>query len=147
VDCCLPYFRQQLITCLQCAHCTLPPPPLRAPCLLLSFALFLWDGGHSVQRAMLVYPRGSCGNTECHVFAHLLVCISQAGALLFSQCNVVWRSFVQAGGSECQNFASSSWFFSAKCGSSISANFLIYRAHYLLPPSSHHLGSLLHYSF
>jgi hypothetical protein len=39
-------------------------------------------------------------------FAHQLVCISQAGleqasgstgALLFSQCNMVWRSFVQTG--------------------------------------------------
>jgi hypothetical protein len=43
--------------------------------------------------SMLVYPRHSCGNTVCRLFAHLLVCISQAGleplsggagALLFS---------------------------------------------------------------
>jgi hypothetical protein len=29
--------------------------------------------------AMPVYPRGGCGSTTCHLFAHLLVCISQAG--------------------------------------------------------------------
>jgi hypothetical protein len=46
-----------------------------------------------------------------------------AGALLFSQCNVAWRSFVQAGGSGCRSFASSWFFFSAKCGSSISVKF------------------------
>jgi hypothetical protein len=58
-----------------------------------------------------------------------MVWISQAGlelascgtgALPFSQCIVVWRSFVQAGGS---GFDSSWWFFSAKCGSSIQQNF------------------------
>jgi hypothetical protein len=30
----------------------------------------------SVQGAMLVYPRGSCGDTKCCLFAHLLVCVS-----------------------------------------------------------------------
>jgi hypothetical protein len=67
-----------------------------------------------------------------------LACISQAGlkpasggagALLFSQCNMAWRSFVWAVGSGCQSSDSSWWFFSAKCGSSISAKFLIYGAH------------------
>jgi hypothetical protein len=66
----------------------------------------------------------------------LLVCISQAGlelassgaeVLLFSQCNVMWRSFVQAGGLGCQSFASW-WVFSAMCGCSVSAIFLICRA-------------------
>jgi hypothetical protein len=56
---------------------------------------------------MLVYPRGGCGDTTCHLFAHLLVCIAQAGlepasvstgALLVSLRNMAWRSFVQAGG-------------------------------------------------
>jgi hypothetical protein len=69
--------------------------------------------------------------------AHLLVCwmspsrlgagVCGMGALLFSQCNMVWRSFVQAGGSGCQIFYSSLCSFSAKCGSSVSARFLIYR--------------------
>jgi hypothetical protein len=36
---------------------------------------------------------------------------------------------VQAGGLRCWSFASSWWFFSAKCGSSLSARFLIYGVH------------------
>jgi hypothetical protein len=32
-----------------------------------------------VQGAILIYPRSGCGDTACHLFAHLLVCISQAG--------------------------------------------------------------------
>jgi hypothetical protein len=35
-----------------------------------------------------------------------------AGALLVSQCNVAWRSFVWAGDSGCQRFAFSWCFFS-----------------------------------
>jgi hypothetical protein len=34
----------------------------------------VWGGGQSTQKAMLVYPSGSCGNTSCRLFAHLLVC-------------------------------------------------------------------------
>jgi hypothetical protein len=126
---------------LQCAQST-PPPLLRVAFQLLVYCsvvfFFLQDGGQSFQGAMLVYASGSCGNTTCRLFAHLLVCVSQAalelasggtGALLFSQCNVAWRTFVQTGGSGCWSFASSWWVFSAKCGSSISAKFLIYRAH------------------
>jgi hypothetical protein len=94
----------------------LAPPPfsgaLRAPhppsavcsfsglCLLFSLFVCLFvlqGGGQSVQEAMLVYPKGSCRNTAYCLFAHLLVCISQAGlelasgaagVLLFSQCNM-----------------------------------------------------------
>jgi hypothetical protein len=174
VDYYLPYFRQQLITCLLsafvywkftwtsascpspfssaaacqlstfpgfvywkflqrsapcssplpwCTQCTLPPL-LHIPFQLLAYysvflgflCVFLQGRGQSFQQAMLVYPRVSCGNTECRLFAHLLVCISQAGlelasggtgALLFFQCNMAWRSFVQARGSGCQSFASS----------------------------------------
>jgi hypothetical protein len=78
--------------------------------------VFLWGGNQSVQGAMLVYPRGGYGGTACHLFDNLLISISQAdlelasggtGTLLVSQCNVVWRSFVWAGGSVCQSFASS----------------------------------------
>jgi hypothetical protein len=94
--------------------------------------------GQSVQGATLVYPRGSCGSTTCRLFAYLLVCISQADlelvtgnaeALLVSQCNMAWRSLLWAGGLGCQGFASSWWFFPAKCGSSVSGRFLIYKAH------------------
>jgi hypothetical protein len=165
VNCYLPYFRQQLITCLLsaiyfCRLCLLKvhvefsylplfPSPVGSEHPALSVAcpfqflvyysvFFLWGGSQSVQGAMLVYPRRSCGNTACRLFAHLLVCFSQAGlepasvsvgALLVSQCNMARRSFVQAGVSECQSFASSWWFFSAKCGSSIPARFLIYGSH------------------
>jgi hypothetical protein len=79
---------------------------------------------------------------ECHVpllYSPVsLLDISQAGlepasggmgALLFSQFNVAWSSFVPAGGSECESFDASWWFCSAKCGYSISAKFLIYGAH------------------
>jgi hypothetical protein len=73
------------------------------PCVLFSFVFFFSVGWGSVcPGVMLVYPRGRCGNTTCCLFAHLLVCISQAGlvlvsgderALLFSQCDMVWRGF------------------------------------------------------
>jgi hypothetical protein len=69
----------------------LAPPPfsdaLRAPrpsavcsfsvlCLLFSWFFFFvaGGGGQSVQGAMLVYPKGGCGNTTWCLFAHLLVC-------------------------------------------------------------------------
>jgi hypothetical protein len=64
--------------------------------------------------------------------------VSQAGlepasggvaAILFSQCNVAWRSFPQARGSGCRSFDSPCFFISAKCGSSVSAMFWSLRAH------------------
>jgi hypothetical protein len=92
--------------------------------------LFL-QGVQSAQGAMLVYPRDGWGNTAwCLVFTCCLLNVSQgglesasgsAGALLFSQCNVASRSFVQAKGSGC--------LISAKYVSSVSARFFIYRAH------------------
>jgi hypothetical protein len=109
-------------------------PTLSAACtfqFLVYYSVFLWGWGQSVP-VMLVYPRGGCGNIACHLFAHLLVCVSQAdlelvsggmGALRFSQCNVVWKSFVCAGGSGCQSFASSWCFFPAKCGSTSEQDF------------------------
>jgi hypothetical protein len=122
----------------------LPPSPVRwEPCplccslfqFLIYYSVFLGGRGQSVQGTMLVYPKGGCGSTVCRLFAHLLVCVSQAGlelasshsgALLVSQYNIVWRSFVWAGD---QGFASSWWFFPTECGSSILARFLIYRGH------------------
>jgi hypothetical protein len=106
--------------------------------------IFLQDRESVCLGAVLVYPRGGCGSTTGHLFAYLLICISQAGlelasgsigALLISQCNMAWRSFVQPGGSGCQCFAYSWWFFSAKCGSSISARFFICGDHtvYFIP--------------
>jgi hypothetical protein len=125
---------------LWCTQCTLPLllHVLFSSLFIIELFFFFQGRGQSSQGAMLIYPRGSCGNAACCLFAHLLFCISQAdlepvsgsaGALLLSQCNVAWRSFVQAGGSGCQSFYYSWWFFSAKYGSTISANFLIYGAH------------------
>jgi hypothetical protein len=45
----------------------------------LFIILFLWGKGQTVHGALLVYSRGGCGKTACHLFTHLLVCISQAG--------------------------------------------------------------------
>jgi hypothetical protein len=42
---------------------------------------------------------------------------------------VAWGSFVWVAGLGCLGYASSWWFFSAKCGSSIPTRFLIYGAH------------------
>jgi hypothetical protein len=98
------------------------------------FVLFFCRGGsQSAQGAMLVYFRCGWENTP---WCLVLTCWSTEcltsrlglGALLFSQCNLVWRSFPQAVGSGCQSFNSSWCFISAKCGSSISAIFLIYGA-------------------
>jgi hypothetical protein len=63
---------------LQCAQST-PPPLLSFPFYFLVyysvFCLFVLRGrGQSVQGALLIYPRGGCGITVCHLFAHLLVC-------------------------------------------------------------------------
>jgi hypothetical protein len=131
-----PYFRQQLIThcqpvCLSrlcllkvywkflgrsalCSSRLLGA--LRVPiplcCMFLFSSLFIIQfcvgvgRDHSVQGAMLVYPRGGCGNTTGRLFAHLLVCVSQAGweptsggvgALLISHCNM-YRLRVQGFG-------------------------------------------------
>jgi hypothetical protein len=131
-----------------CAPCS-----FSVPCLFFFF-FFLWDMGQSVQGAMLVYPRGSCGDTTCCLFAHLLVCISQTGlepasggtgALLFSQGNMVWRCFAQAGGLRCQSFAFS-WcfcffFFCQRWLQYFSKIFDLWSSCCLLTPSSHHLGS------
>jgi hypothetical protein len=69
-----------------------------------------------------------CSPVGLNFQAGLELASGSAGTLLFSQCNVVWRSFVWAEGSGCQSFDSSLWFSSDKCGSSISAKLLIYGA-------------------
>jgi hypothetical protein len=46
-------------------------------------------------------------------------CLAVVGALLFSQCNVAWRSFPWARGSGCWSFDSPCCFISAKCSLSI----------------------------
>jgi hypothetical protein len=107
VDCSLPYFRQCLIThqllallpfqslFTESSHgdqllaspsfsgALTTPRPLC--CMFLFSSLFIFSFffcgvvPQSVQGAMLVYPKGGCGNTAWYLFAHLLVCwISQA---------------------------------------------------------------------
>jgi hypothetical protein len=68
------------------APCPLYCLSISVPCLLSRFVwfFFLWGRGQIVQGAMLVYPMGSCGNTACHLFAHLLVFVFQAGLELAS---------------------------------------------------------------
>jgi hypothetical protein len=115
------------------------------------FVCFLRGGNQSVQGSMLVYPRDGCESTTCCLFAHLLVCVSQtslepvsggAGALRVPQHNMAWRSFVQAGGSGCQSFASSWWFFSCQVWlQHLSKVFDLWSSCCLLPSSSRHLGS------
>jgi hypothetical protein len=58
-----------------------------------------------------------------------VVAVVAVAAHLFSQCNIVWRSFPRARGSECQKFDSPWCFISAKCGSSVSARFWSHGAH------------------
>jgi hypothetical protein len=43
---------------------------------IIQFFFFFFGGarGQSVQGTMLIYLRGGCGNTKCHLFVHLLVC-------------------------------------------------------------------------
>jgi hypothetical protein len=133
------------------APCPCPPSPVclqhPAPsaacffsvlCLLFSFLGFFC--GISLSRELCWFIQGWL----CE-YRVILICspvglpdVSQAslepvsggmGALLFSQCKVAWRSFVWTGGSGCWSFDSFWCFFSAKCGSIVSARFLIYRTH------------------
>jgi hypothetical protein len=50
------------------------------------FFLFSMGGGRSVQGAMLIWPRVSCGSTTCHL-AHLVVCVfpSHLGTAVWRQ--------------------------------------------------------------
>jgi hypothetical protein len=59
-------------------------------CLLFSLVFFSFfpGWGQSVQEAMLMWPRVVCGSTTCR-FAHLVVCVSQAGR---SWCLAAWSS-------------------------------------------------------
>jgi hypothetical protein len=105
-----------------------------------SVLVFFFAGGSlSAQGPMLVYSRGVWGKPHdawCSPVG--LPNVSQAGlepmsssvaAHLFSQCNVVWRSFPQARGLGCQSFNSPCCFISAKCGFSFSVRFWSLGAH------------------
>jgi hypothetical protein len=122
----------------------LQDPTSSAVCSLsfpyLLFRLFFFaEWGVSLSRGLCWFiPRVAVG-MSCDAWCSLvgLSDVSQAGVepvsgsagtLLFSWCNVVWRSFIWARGSGCQSFDSSWCFIATKCGSSISARFLIYGA-------------------
>jgi hypothetical protein len=132
----------------------LPPfsGALTAPCplccMFLFSSLFIIQGflfhffagpGVNLSRGLWFIPGVAVGIPHD---AYLLTCWSagclpsrwelasgSTGVLLFSQCNMVWRSFVWAGDKGCQSFNSSQCFSSAKCGYGVSARFLIYGTH------------------
>jgi hypothetical protein len=98
---------------------------------------FFCRAGVSLSRGYAGLSQGWLWDTACCSFVHLLVCISHAGlepafgstgALLVL--SVMWHGETLCGlGLGCWSFASSWWFFSAKCHSSISGRFLIYGDH------------------
>jgi hypothetical protein len=138
-----------LLRCAQCTLCPLVHVLFSSLFIIQGFCfVFFGDGGQTVQGAMLVYPRGSCGNTACHLFAHLLVCISQAGleppsggtgALLFSQCNMVWRCWRFRLSEFC--FFLVLFLFCQVWLQHLNKIFDLRSSH--CPPSSHHLESSL----
>jgi hypothetical protein len=112
-------------------------------CSWLQFAVYcsFFGGRISLSRGLCwFYPNGGRGNS---VWCLALTCLvsqmscrqvwSQSlvavGALLFSQWNIMWRSYSQARGSGCRSFVSHLCFISTKCGSSISAKFWSHGAH------------------
>jgi hypothetical protein len=112
------------------------------PPLLCAVFFFFAGDGQSAQGAMLIYPRDGWGNTSWCLVLTCFVCwmspkqvwsqhLMVVRDILFSQCNVTWRSFPLARGSGCQSFDSPWCFISAKCGPSVTARFLILRAHTL----------------
>jgi hypothetical protein len=64
---CLPPFSSVLRV-----HCSLCCVFLFSSLFIIQF-FFLFGGCQCLQGTMLVYPRGSCGNTTFHLFAHLLI--------------------------------------------------------------------------
>jgi hypothetical protein len=116
------------------------PSLLCASFNLLFIQFFVCGGGQPTQGAILVYPRGGWRNTTwCLVLTCLVCrispkqvwnqCMAAVGALLFSQCNMEWRSFPLERVQWCWSFDSPWCFISAKCGFSVSARFLNHRAH------------------
>jgi hypothetical protein len=92
----------------------------------------------SVQEAFLVYPRGDCGSTECHLFTYLWsVSPEQVWSWpLVAQKSSWFLSVTWCGEALCRLRVQGvgvllilGVFISAKCGSSVSARFLIYGAH------------------
>jgi hypothetical protein len=81
------------------------------------FAFVFAERGSVCPEGYAALSQGWLWGTVCCFFAHLMVCICQAGqelvpgragALLVSLYLLVWGNYMQAG---CRNFASSWWFF------------------------------------
>jgi hypothetical protein len=97
---------------LRCAYST-PPPLLGVSFQFLVYCsfFFLWGGGVILSRVLWWFIPGMAMGVP-HVTC-LLTCwssspkqvwslqLAAAAALLFSQCNMVWRSFVRARSSGC----------------------------------------------
>jgi hypothetical protein len=139
-----------------CGTAPLPLSELRAPSSLCYISFFsqelvyysvcffpLWAGGTVCPGVVLTCPRVVCGSTAYCIFAHLMVCISEAGkelasggmgALLVSLFNVKWGCRAWAGGVEVLEFCLFLVFFPARCTSSISPRFY-FRKHvfWILP--------------
>jgi hypothetical protein len=106
---------------------------------IVGFFFFLHGGGLSTQEQCWFIPRVAGGILHDPWCSPVdLPKVSQpglepvsgnAGALLFFQYNVAWRSFVRAKSSGCQSFDSPWCSISAKYGFSVSAIFLIYGTH------------------
>jgi hypothetical protein len=101
-------------------------------------AFFFFAGGSVCPRGYAGLSRGCLGEYCVMLGAHLFgmspkqVCswhLVTAGALMFPQHNVAWRSFIWVRGSGCLSFGSPSCFISTKCDSSVLAIFLIHGAH------------------
>jgi hypothetical protein len=97
----------------------------------LFFSLFTLHGGQSDLGAMLIWPRVVCGSAMCRL-AHPGVCFFQAGRSwrLVEQepswvLRLMWSGDAMCGLGvwRCHSFASSWWFFPARCISSISSRF------------------------
>jgi hypothetical protein len=114
------------------------------------FCFFLWGGSQSVQGAMLVYPKVSCRNTVYHLFAHLLVCISQQVcswylAVQKPSCflSIMWcgEALYGLGRFRASEFCFFFLFFFCQVWLQHLSNiFDLWSSRFLLPPSSHLLG-------
>jgi hypothetical protein len=127
---------------LQCAF-RVPTPSavcwFSVHCLIFSFFFKFFYRGSVCSGGYACYPRDGWGNTMWFLALICLLCwmfpkqvwtchLVAVTASLFSQCNVMWRSFLWGRGSGCRSFDSPWCVISFKCGFSISAWFLIHRA-------------------
>jgi hypothetical protein len=129
---------------LWCTYSTLPPLLHVSFQFLIYCSVFFFSGGGgkvvSLPRELCWFIPGGLGEYRVMLGAHLLVCwmspkqiwsqhLVVVWAILFSQCNMAWRSFPRARGSGYWSSASPWCFISAKCGSSVSSRLQSRGAH------------------